>query len=253
MKTNIIFAMLLFVCLLISCNDKNEAFADLEVAPTEVSVMEQESVEVKIISGSGEYQAKSQDETKVKIFLLNNVLRIEGVAYGSTGVIVTDTKSLQTVRLNIIVLSEKTMKFVALKVIELKATKDGNNLQDIPHEKLKEYWGKRIVDNTPLELRLKQDSMCVFKPNDVVEKYKIDWRGDELFLYNQYSDSWRYCGVKTRDNGFTLNIGFYVIDSKTERRSLLLVGQDYAYKKHLEIGNYPNAGIIWTKVNVQFQ
>lgn len=252
MKKNILFSMVLFVCLLISCNNKDDVFPDLKVSKTEVSVMEEESFSVEITSGSGEYQAKSQDETKVKTSFLNNVLHIEGVSHGTTSVMLTDTKSHQTIQIKVIVSSEKTMKFVALKVVEFKQIKDGNNMQNISQEKLKEYWGERITDNIPLELQLKKDSVYIVKPNDIVEKYKTEWRGDELFLYNQYSNSWRYCGVKTPDNGFTLNIGFYAIDSKTERRSLLLLGQDYAYKNYPEIGNYPNARTIWTKINVQF-
>lgn len=147
---------------------------------------------------------------------------------------------------------EKTMTLASTTIVEFRQF-DGRTTQDLSSDKVKEYWGNRITDNTPTELQFKKDSLYIVKPNLRVEKYKSTWRGEELYLYNDTSESWRYCGVKTKDNGFVLNMGFYAIDSKNEKRTLRLVGQDYSLRNHSQVGDFGSGSIVWTNVNFLFK
>ncbi|MDO5664530.1 MAG: hypothetical protein Q4G63_04625 [Bacteroidia bacterium] len=149
--------------------------------------------------------------------------------------------------------TEYTLKFISSEIMEFKEITTDNKTKDISSDKVKDYFGERIEFTTLTELQFKKDSLYIIKPNDIVEKYKIQWKNNELYLYNKSSDTWRYCGKKTTNSQFSLNTGFYSIMSKTEKRELQVLGQDYALKSYSELSNYPNSLTIWLKTHTLFE
>ncbi|WP_278833944.1 hypothetical protein [Porphyromonas cangingivalis] len=147
---------------------------------------------------------------------------------------------------------ESLMTFASAKVLEFRAFTNGK-AQDLSLDMMKEYWGERITDNTPTELQFKKDSVYIIKPNQRIEKYKSSWRGQELFLYNDKSETWHYCGAKTKDSGFILNTGFYAMESKNEKRTLRLIGHAYSLRNHNEVGNFGKPSMVWTSMNFLFK
>lgn len=148
--------------------------------------------------------------------------------------------------------TEYTLELKSSEIVEFNQIDVDKNQQDIPKNKLKEYWGKRIANNTPVELQFKKDSLQIVKPNDVVEKYKIEWRGDDLYLYHSPTDTWRYCGKKHGEKHFLLSTGFCKISGKNKTRSLQIMRQEYALKARSELGNYPQSTIVWLKMHFLF-
>lgn len=252
MKHFILLFSLVCVSVFTACKDKNEIFPDLTIEKNETVVNIEESVTLKIISGSGEYDVKSSDEKAAKVTVLKDVITVVGISGGKVMITVTDNKSKQTAQVKVTVSSEKTLKLVSSNVEEFKKLVAGQNAQDIPADKIKDHWGERVADNTPAELQFKEDSLYIVKPNGIIEKYKTEWREQELYLYNKPSDTWRYCGKKIANNQFSLNTGFYSIVSKTEKRILRLMGQDYALKTYSDIPNQPNSSGIWLKITHVF-
>lgn len=251
MKKTIIL-IILFVGLITACRNKTEIFPDLKVEKTEARVLTEELIEVKITSGSGKYDVKTQDEKKAKVSISKNIVFIEGVTDGEVIVTVLDLNSNRTVQIKVEVSSEKKMTFVSTTIEESKQIINGKT-QEIPSDKTKEFWGDRMLNNMPIELQFKKDSLYIVKPNEWIEKYKTEWRGEELFLYNSNLDTWQYCGIRTKNKEFLLNMGFYSIESKTEQRTLRLIGQGYSFQNYTEIGNFPNASIMWTKISFLFK
>lgn len=149
--------------------------------------------------------------------------------------------------------SEYTLQFKSSKIEEFKQIGTDKNAHDIAPDKIKEHWGERVANNTPVELHFKKDSLHIVNPNNFILKYKIQWQGDVLYLHNKVADTWRYAGEKTATNQFSLNIGFYSIVSKTEKRVLQVIGQDYALKTYSELGNYPESTTLWLKVRMLFE
>lgn len=148
--------------------------------------------------------------------------------------------------------SEYSFNLKSSEIMEFNQIDADKNQRDIPKGKLKEYWGKRIANSTPVELQFKKDSLQIVKPNDVVEKYKIEWRGDDLYLYNSPTDTWLYCGKQNGKKQFLLNTGFCKISGKNKTRSLQIMRQEYALKAQSELGNYPQSTIVWLKMYFLF-
>lgn len=253
MTRNSLLLLVLLVGIFTSCKDKDEVFPNLEIERAEITVFINESADVKILSGSGQYEAKSQNDKIAKTVIYGNILKIEGISAGEVLINVADVKSSQTLQMKVKVSNERTLVFASAEISEMKKINSDNTIQDLSKDNLEEYWGERIAYNTPIELRFKSDSLYIVKPNEIVEKYKIEWRGEELFLNSNHSTEWLYCGKKLQNKQFLLNTGFYKGESKNKMRTLQFAGQSYAFKTYTEIGNYPSATMIWTKMSFVFK
>lgn len=244
----------LFVGLLAACDKRKEVFPTLKVESSSVAIYLGETVEIKILAGSQKYKVESKDEQVAKALISDNGVIIEAVSVGHTAVKVTDVSSQQSVMIEVNVTDEKTLLPVASKVIELKQVIPHHRVKDLPENLLKEYWGERITDNTPTELRFMGDELYIVKPNGLIEKYKIEWRGNELYLNSPNSDAWQYCGVRDFEKRqFILNTGFYKGESKNDVRTLRFTKQSYSYKSLSEFNFDPSATILWVRMSFVFE
>lgn len=96
----IIFILGLAVSLAtISCNkdeEKQEIQQEIKTDNTKVSVVETESITIKIISGNGGYKATSSNEENASVSIKDNVLTIEGKKAGTAQISLIDSKGKKT-------------------------------------------------------------------------------------------------------------------------------------------------------------
>lgn len=145
-------------------------------------------------------------------------------------------------------------------IVELKGKVPGQEIQNIPFEEANVYFGKRLQLAQPEKLEFKGDSLSFIKAGGLSLKYKILWKKDELYLYNDITAAWEYCGMKDGQTAFILNTGFYWIKNNSTHGSLSILGQRYSLLSYPELieyigGNSLNANnqIVWLKIQYKFQ
>ena len=127
------------------------------------------------------------------------------------------------------------LTYKSLEVLELKQIQPKQEVKDLPVADVNLYFGNRVQLARPDELQFKDDSLKIVRGKELIEKYKVKWENDELFLYNEYADAWEYCGKKTTDDGFLLNTGFFIKKSVSKQRSLTAAGQEYSLKSYADV------------------
>lgn len=150
-----------------------------------------------------------------------------------------------------------TLTFKSLEILEFKQISSQQIVEDIPMADVNLYFGNRIQLVRPNELLFKNDSLTIVRENAPIEKYKVEWRDDALFMYNEYVDKWEYCGVKAKDDAFLLNTGFFIERRVSQQRSLTVVGQEYFLKSYTDmVSNRAEQGesqpMIWLRVQYLF-
>ena len=150
-----------------------------------------------------------------------------------------------------------TLKYKSQEILELKQMKAGQEVQNLPVEESNKYFGKRLSLTSPTELQLKDDSIFIIKNYGITEKYKMKSHNNEVFLYNDLSDVWEYCGTREDKNSFTLNIGFYIQDRVNIQRILHTAGQEYSLKSFSDLMEYVGkdglSSVIWLKQQIVFE
>jgi hypothetical protein len=149
------------------------------------------------------------------------------------------------------------LKFKTTQTIELQQQLADNAIQNIPIENINQYFGKRAQLNTPSELQFTKDSLCIVISNQISETYKIEWKEDELHIFDEQLNKLKYCGKKEADS-FTLNTGFYVQKYKNNNRSLTCIGQAYTLQSFAAITDYSTSeekpqATTWLKMEYSFE
>lgn len=104
---NNLFFYLLFLGIgtnvLTSCKEEVESISELSLEQTKIQIKEGETVTVKIIGGSGNYQISLSDEKLAVAQIENNEINIRALLTGCVTLTVTDENG-QTALLNIIII-----------------------------------------------------------------------------------------------------------------------------------------------------
>lgn len=149
-----------------------------------------------------------------------------------------------------------TSKLV-LKSTEIKEFKLDN--QEVAATESSKYFGRRIQLNTPTELLFKNDSIFISKGESLTEAFKTKWQDKELYLYDDASQTWSYCGKKGDKSGFILNTGFYIKKTKDKLHTLNIIGQEYSLRTYTDLTNYLGEGttstssITWLRTESLFE
>jgi len=117
------------------------------------------------------------------------------------------------------------------------------------------YFGNRVNFYTPKVLLLRNDSIVIGKAYGLEEKYKIQWDGNKLSLYNTVTDKWIECGEKTANGGINLYISLYRQETGDANYQLISFGQDYDLTLPNDLLENINTSskIIWLKINYTFE
>ena len=143
-----------------------------------------------------------------------------------------------------------TLKLKSSEKVEFKEIPAGKETISLGDNE-ERYFGQRIKLACPNELQFNNDSLFIVKPNNIIEKYKIKWQDDELFLHNAIADTWEPCGKKDTNGQFLLNTGFYIKRNHT----FVAMGQEYGLTSYSELinNNDKSLSIIWLKMNYVFE
>ncbi len=154
-----------------------------------------------------------------------------------------------------------TLKFQSLEIEEFKKIQPGKAIEDLSATDSTKFFGQRIRLNCPVELHFRTDSLTdslfIVKANELIERYKIKWEKDKLYLYNGAADTWDFCGIGNigDKNEFALNTGFYIKQSKITQRSLNIMGQSYSVESYTSLipESDTSSLLIWMKVKYNFE
>lgn len=151
------------------------------------------------------------------------------------------------------------LKLKSTGIVEFKQMLSKQNAQDLAVTESSKYFGKRIELNCPTELLFKGDSLFISKVTNLTESYKTKWQDKELYLYDDASKTWKYCGKKGDKSGFTLNTGFYVKKCKDKMHTLAVIGQEYSLRTYADLTNYlgettnTTSSITWLRTEYIFE
>lgn len=147
---------------------------------------------------------------------------------------------------------EYTLKFISAEAVVFKEITADKNIRDLDKGKAADYFKERMEFATPTALQFKNDSLYMVKPENIVEKYKIQWKNGELYLHNPHTQTWQYCGKEVANDRFILNTAFFSVTSKTDARFLQFTGQDHSLKSHTDLNAVANSTTIWLQTHTLF-
>lgn len=146
-----------------------------------------------------------------------------------------------------------------MNIIELQSKLPNEEIKNLPPEDAEKYFGERFQLSQAEKLIFWNDSLLIVKPGNLSSKYKLSWKKDDLYLYNDITNTWEYCGKRNGESAFILNTGLYWIKGNNMNGTLSILGQSYSllsYEELLEYlgGNSLNANkqIVWLKMQYVF-
>lgn len=222
----LMFSFLLFF--LVGCEkEKKETFPDLQLGAQEMTVPTEESIELKIISGSGEYTVVENSTTAcAKVTIEKDRLLITGQTDGESQFIITDLKTHQTAMLKVSVSSEKQWVLSKAEVLDI-VKKARNKQETFSTTDFITYWGGEVQQVVPLKIRTHKDSMYVFQAENAEERYKIEWKESELYFYGKDGKAQRVGNKKDAGKTLQIDLSFYNAVSRDENRQVYISGYNY--------------------------
>ncbi|SUB88018.1 Uncharacterised protein [Porphyromonas macacae] len=147
--------------------------------------------------------------------------------------------------------AEYSLQLKTSEIVELKQFNSGKLVQDVPEDKVKEYFGEIPEITSPVEIRFEKDHITVLRQYDIAEKYKSQWKNNELYIFDESTGEWLHCGNKSDNKEFVLNVVFLKESRKNDQRSLMIMKQMYGTKAKMN----ENAGTsaLLLKVNYVFE
>lgn len=145
-------------------------------------------------------------------------------------------------------------------IMEFQEKQPNLDIQNIPFENVENYFSDRLLLSQPQKLNLGNDSLSIFYPGGLLRKFKISWKGNELYLYNDMTTAWEYAGTKDKQSVLVLNTGFYLIKDGNAHGVLSVMGQKHSLLSYSELIEYmggstlnANKQIVWLKMQSIFE
>lgn len=145
-------------------------------------------------------------------------------------------------------------------IIEFQEKQPNQDIQNIPFENAANYFSDRLLLSQPQKLNFWNDSLSILYPDGLLQKYKISWRGNELYLYNDVTAEWEYGGMKDSQTMFIFNTGFYLVKDENVHGVLSIMGQKHFLLSYPELIEYvggstlnANKQIVWLKMQYIFE
>ncbi|HBX21560.1 MAG TPA: hypothetical protein DEF88_14060 [Porphyromonadaceae bacterium] len=104
----------------------------------------------------------------------------------------------------------------------------GQKTEKFSKENITDLFGRRVEWATPQKIQLTKDSIVIQKKNDIEEKFKYKWDGNDLLLLRSDPEQWLYAGEKLEDGRLFINTVFFIERSADSQRFLSNIGQDYS-------------------------
>lgn len=152
-----------------------------------------------------------------------------------------------------------TLSFKTYQILELKKITADNSIQDLPVINVHQYFGNRIELICPEKMDFKDNTLVITR-NGMAQEYIIKWEADDLYLRKEGEILWSYCGSRVDKNKIKLNVGFYIMNSNTNQRSLSVIDQNYALESYSQVAEYMSnvdtestSSLLWMKVNYFFE
>lgn len=105
-----VMACIAAIAVLVSCEEKTE-IPSLALDVTEVSLEIGKKATVNVIAGSGSYEAVIEDAAIAEVEFLESVIKVKGLAEGSTKLTVNDMKSGESLAIDVNVLPDPVLTF----------------------------------------------------------------------------------------------------------------------------------------------
>ena len=147
----------------------------------------------------------------------------------------------------------------SMNIIELQSKLPNEEIKNLSPEDAEKYFGERVQLSQAEKLIFWNDSLLIVKPGNLSSKYKLSWKKDDLYLYNDITNTWEYCGKRNGESAFILNTGLYWIKGNNMNGTLSILGQSYSLLSYGELleylgGNSLNANkqIVWLKMQYVF-
>lgn len=145
-------------------------------------------------------------------------------------------------------------------IMEFQEKQPNLDIQNIPFENVENYFSDRLLLSQPQKLNLGNDSLSIFYSGGLLRKFKISWKGNELYLYNDMTTAWEYAGTKDKQSVLVLNTGFYLIKDENAHGVLSVMGQKHSLLSYSELIEYmggstlnANKQIVWLKMQSIFE
>jgi len=79
----------------------------------------------------------------------------------------------------------------------------------------------------PQTMKFEKDSLFINKLGDFKEAYKFKWEKNQLFIYNDITNSWKHFADKDDKNQISINIVHYKSQINSQNSNAVRVGQLY--------------------------
>lgn len=88
-------------------------------------------------------------------------------------------------------------------------------------------FGELMELGAPSTILLANDSLTIEKPEGIVEKFKAEWRGKELWLFHDFARQWARVGLMGDDATFKLRLTYFNLMDERPHRLVFQRGVEY--------------------------
>ena len=103
----------------------------------------------------------------------------------------------------------------------------GSKRADLNEKEIRHHFGNRVNYFQPDSLRIKQDSLFVYKPLGPEHAYQIKWENNQLLVRPDQHSAWISWAQRAPDSTINLSITYFKKNVKNLERSYLTGGQQY--------------------------
>lgn len=111
--------------------------------------------------------------------------------------------------------------------VEFSEFVNGSARRNLSEEDIKNHFGNRVNYFQPDSLRIKQDSLFVYKPFGPEHAYQMKWEDNQLLVRPDQNSEWISWAERAPDSTIHLTITYFKKNVKNLERSYLTGGQQY--------------------------
>lgn len=123
--------------------------------------------------------------------------------------------------------TQYTLKLKATEIEKARSINADGKEKTLSVDEITHLFGQRAHEAAPAELHFKEDSLYIVYAGDLTEGYRMKWKGSQLTLYNEPTDTWKEAGEQKSKDTFTLNACFLNSENRNGRRNLIIKEQAY--------------------------
>lgn len=253
MKNFFLTLSLLLCCCISACCPDHEIVPPLRIEDAPAILHTNESLEIKIVSGSGDYELVESQPQIATTSLIGDRIVIKALKEGRLRIVLRDKQSHQTQILEL-TLKNRALKFKlsSSQILEQIKIREGKSFP-LEGRETKESWLARLANTSPTAIELSVDSLHLIYPYDIVERLPMKREKTAIYCQSPEDGEWLLCGKTSSEGLTTLTFYVFAIERKLPHRTSFYQGKSCSVSLPHALKGEETMNAQWAKIECTFQ